>query len=110
MNAFTFVKIKNLSGFFYSIFLWLYRVGIRFSSTWNEKARKWIDGRKNILHQIRLAVGDAKSGTVWIHCSSLGEFEQGKPVMEKIKLLYPDNKLLITFFSPSGYEIKKDYP
>jgi len=109
MNAFTFVKIKNLSGFFYSIFLWLYHVAIRFSSTWNEKARTWINGRKNIFDKIKRAVGDAKPGTVWVHCSSLGEFEQGKPVMEKIKLLYPNSKLLITFFSPSGYEIKKNY-
>src|SRR4029079_2864564 len=109
MNAFTFAKIKNLSGFFYSIFLWLYHAAITISSTWNEKAGKWINGRKNIFEKIKVAAGEAKPGTVWVHCSSLGEFEQGKPVVEKIKLLYPNCKLLITFFSPSGYEIKKDY-
>ncbi len=109
MNAFTFAKIKNLSGFFYSIFLWLYRVAIGFSSVWNQKARKWINGRKNILEKIKLGVRDPRSGIVWVHCSSLGEFEQGKPVMEKIKGQYPNHKLLITFFSPSGYEIKKNY-
>jgi 3-deoxy-D-manno-octulosonic-acid transferase len=110
MNAFTFAKIKNLSGFFYLIFLFLYRVGVSVSSTWNEKARKWMKGRKNIFEQINLELRDSKTGPVWVHCSSLGEFEQGKPVMEKIKSHYPNNKLLITFFSPSGYEIKKDYP
>ena len=109
MNAFTFAKIKNLTVFFYSIFLWLYRLAVGFSSIWNEKARKWIAGRKNIFEKIKLEFENSASGTVWVHCSSLGEFEQGKPVMDKIKFLYPGNKLLVTFFSPSGYEIKKDY-
>ena len=109
MNAFTFAKIKNLSGFFYSIFLWLYRVAVGISSIWNEKARKWIDGRKRLFEKIKREVNGSKPGIVWVHCSSLGEFEQGKPVMEKIKSQYPNHKLLITFFSPSGYEIKKDY-
>ena len=109
MNAFTFAKIKTLSGFFYSIFLWLYRVAVSISSIWNEKARKWIDGRKGLFEKIKQEVNDSKSGIVWVHCSSLGEFEQGKPAMEKIKSQYPNYKLLITFFSPSGYEIKKEY-
>ena len=109
MNAFTFAKIKILTVFFYSIFLWLYRLAVSFSSIWNEKARKWIGGRKNIFEKIRLELKNSGFSTVWVHCSSLGEFEQGKPVMDKIKLLYPGNKLLVTFFSPSGYEIKKDY-
>jgi len=109
MNAFTFAKIKNLTGFFYSIFLWLYRLAVSFSSIWNDKARKWVGGRKNIFEKIKLEPQNSGSGTVWVHCSSLGEFEQGKPVMDKIKFLYPGNKLLVTFFSPSGYEIRKDY-
>ena len=108
MNAFTFVKIKNLKGF-YSIFLWLYRLAVGISSIWNEKAGKWIEGRKDIFKKMKLELRDSNAGLVWIHCSSLGEFEQGKPVMEKIKLHYPNNKLLLTFFSPSGYEIKKNY-
>lgn len=59
---------------------------------------------------MRLEIPDPLPGSIiWVHCSSLGEFEQGKPVMEKIKRQFPDSKLLITFFSPSGYEIKKDY-
>ena len=86
MNAFTFAKIKNLTGFFYSIFLWLYRLAVSVSSAWNGKARKWIEGRKNIFEKIKLELENSGSGTVWIHCSSLGEFEQGKPVMDKIKL------------------------
>src|ERR1051326_8781450 len=109
MNAFTFVKIKNLTGFYYSIFLWLYRLAVSISALWNDKARKWIEGRKDIFKKMEREIADSKRGTVWVHCSSLGEFEQGKPVMEKIKQHYPNTKLLITFFSPSGYEIKKDY-
>jgi 3-deoxy-D-manno-octulosonic-acid transferase len=109
MNAFTFAKIKNLTGFYYSIFLWLYRSAITFSSLWNEKARRWIAGRRNIFEKIKFETQNSKSDVVWVHCSSLGEFEQGRPVMEKIKLRYPNNKLFVTFFSPSGYEIKKDY-
>jgi 3-deoxy-D-manno-octulosonic-acid transferase len=109
MNAFTFAKIKNLTGLFYSIFLWLYRAAVSISSIWNDKARKWIEGRKNIFEKIKLELQNSGSGTVWVHCSSLGEFEQGKPVMDKIKLLYPGNKLLVTFFSPSGYEIRKGH-
>ena len=109
MNAFTFAKIKNLTGFYYSIFLWLYRLAVSISSLWNEKARRWLDGRRNIFEKIKLELQNEKSKTIWVHCSSLGEFEQGRPVMEKIKLRYPKYKLVITFFSPSGYEIKKNY-
>jgi 3-deoxy-D-manno-octulosonic-acid transferase len=94
---------------FYSIFLWLYRLAVRISSIWNDKARKWIEGRKDIFKKMKIELRDSTAGIVWIHCSSLGEFEQGKPVMEKIKLHYPNNKLLLTFFSPSGYEVKKNY-
>ena len=89
MNAFTFAKIKNLSGFFYSIFLWLYRVAVGISSIWNEKARKWIDGRKRLFEKIKQEVNGSESGIVWVHCSSLGEFEQGRPVIEKLKSQNP---------------------
>jgi len=109
MNAFTFAKIKNLAVFFYSIFLLLYRIAVSFSSTWNNKARKWIAGRKNIFEKIKRGIEKSRSRIVWVHCSSLGEFEQGKPVIEKIKQQFPGIKLLITFFSPSGYEVKKSY-
>src|SRR6476620_793255 len=109
MNAFTFAKIKNLTGFYYSILLGLYRLAVGISSLRNEKARRWLDGRRNIFEKIKLELQNEKSKTIWVHCSSLGEFEQGRPVMEKIKLRYPKYKLVITFFSPSGYEIKKNY-
>lgn len=110
MNAFIFVKIKNLTGFFYSIFLWLYRLGVIISSAWNEKARKWNRGRRGLFEKIKREFQNPELNTVWVHCSSLGEFEQGKPLVEKIKLHYPNYKVVITFFSPSGYEVKKNYP
>jgi 3-deoxy-D-manno-octulosonic-acid transferase len=92
----------------YNIFLWLYVAGVRFASIWDVKARKWLEGRQRIFDDIRSAI-DPHSQTIWIHCSSLGEFEQGQPVMEKVKSQFPHLKLLVTFFSPSGYQIKKSY-
>ncbi|MEO7047865.1 MAG: glycosyltransferase N-terminal domain-containing protein, partial [Ferruginibacter sp.] len=83
--------------------LLLYKIGIRIASLWNHKAKLWIKGRKKKLP----ISGSAK--TVWMHCASLGEFEQGRPVIESIKKLYPSYKIVLTFFSPSGYEIRKNY-
>lgn len=101
-------KPEILSVFVYNIFLWLYVGGIRIVATWNVKARKWLEGRKNIFPEIKATV-NRESKIVWVHCSSLGEFEQGQPVMEKLKERFPNTKLLVTFFSPSGYEVKKNY-
>jgi 3-deoxy-D-manno-octulosonic-acid transferase len=98
--------------FFYNIFLWLYAAAIRVSSLWNIKARKWVGGRKNIFERIQSQIyGEAASttGLIWIHCSSLGEFEQGRPVIEKIRAQGTGHKILVSFFSPSGYEVKKNY-
>jgi len=92
----------------YNIFLLLFRAGIHLSSLINKKARKWVQGRENIFQNIRNNIGDS-SNIIWIHCASLGEFEQGRPIIEKLKTLYPNHKLLLTFFSPSGYEIQKKY-
>lgn len=81
---------------------------MRVSALFNPKAAKWLKGRKNIFERLQKAIPkDAK--VIWMHCSSLGEFEQGRPVLEKLRSLYPDHKILLTFFSPSGYEVKKDY-
>jgi len=85
----------------------VYGIGILFYSIFNEKARLWLKGRKN--WKSRLKDADI-SGAVWIHCASLGEFEQGRPLLETIKKRYPEKKILLTFFSPSGYEIRKNYP
>lgn len=93
----------------YNIFLSLFRAGIFISSLWNKKARLWLAGRRNIFDHLSSELRTNKSKIAWFHCSSLGEFEQGRPVIEKFKVRYPDTKILLTFFSPSGYEIRKNY-
>ncbi len=77
-------------------------------SPWNPKARLWLRGRrgwKEKMEQSRLS----GHKVIWFHCASLGEFEQGRPVMEKMRHRFPDHRFLLTFFSPSGYERRKDY-
>ncbi|MEO9022632.1 MAG: glycosyltransferase N-terminal domain-containing protein [Ginsengibacter sp.] len=94
---------------FYQIFLFLYKAGIYFVSFWNPKARLWITGRRNIFEKLRDTVQhNVGKRTIWMHCASLGEFEQGRPVLQKIKEENPDTSIVITFFSPSGYEIVKN--
>ena len=93
----------------YNLTLFLYRSGIYIASFFNPKAKLWIDGRKNIFQKIKTQLPDNQQ-LIWIHCASLGEFEQGRPLIEKIKTNFPHFKILLTFFSPSGYEIRKNYP
>ncbi len=79
------------------------------AAIFNQKAKLWIRGRSDIYKKLAEAINhDGK--VIWMHCASLGEFEQGRPILEKLKETYPDHKLLLTFFSPSGYEIRKNYP
>jgi 3-deoxy-D-manno-octulosonic-acid transferase len=83
-------------------------LGIRIVSPWNPKAAAWVKGRQGLFRIIRKAAikGDQR---VWMHCSSLGEFEQGRPVLESLRKLYPGITIIVSFFSPSGYEIRKNY-
>ncbi|WP_207535399.1 3-deoxy-D-manno-octulosonic acid transferase [Desertivirga arenae] len=74
----------------------------------NKKAKLWFDGRVGIFDSIASKV-DPSSKKIWFHFASLGEFEQGRPVLEEMRKHYPDRKILITFFSPSGYELRKNY-
>jgi 3-deoxy-D-manno-octulosonic-acid transferase len=92
----------------YNIFLLLFRAGTFIASPFNGKAKKWVTGRKNIFERLEQAI-PAKEKIAWIHCASLGEFEQGRPVMEDMRKRYPQYKILLTFFSPSGYEAQKNY-
>ncbi len=93
----------------YNIFIWLYPIVARLISGQNEKAKLWVEGRKDIFEKLEASFKNNMSRVIWIHCSSLGEFEQGRPVIEAIKKKDSTSKLLITFFSPSGYEIRKNY-
>ncbi|MBI5372202.1 MAG: 3-deoxy-D-manno-octulosonic acid transferase [Sphingobacteriales bacterium] len=94
--------------FIYNIFLLLYKAGIYTASLFNAKAAKWVQGRKDIFSRLAAAI-PAGTKTIWMHCASLGEFEQGRPLLEKMKEQYPDHRFLLTFFSPSGYEVRKNY-
>ncbi len=78
------------------------------ASLFNKKAKKWVTGRKNIFKHLENAISTGEK-IIWVHCASLGEFEQGRPVIERLKTKYPEHKILLTFFSPSGYEVQKNY-
>ncbi len=91
----------------YNLAITFYYFAIIVSSLFNSKAMKWIKGRRGIFQKINIP-GDEK--VIWIHCASLGEFEQGRPIIETIKDKHPEYKIVLTFFSPSGYEIRKNYP
>ncbi len=92
----------------YRLFLFFYPLGIRIASLWNEKAQKWLQGRQNWQAKL-LAKVAADASYIWVHCASLGEFEQGRPIIEAIKQQQPNSKIVLTFFSPSGYEVRKNY-
>lgn len=89
----------------YNLGIRFYGLGIHIAAIFNAKARKWVSGRKNYWRNLP----DVKNeNVVWFHCASLGEFEQGRPVIESWKREFPDDFVLVTFFSPSGYEVKKN--
>ncbi len=93
----------------------LYNISIYFSSfvlkiiaLFNKKIALFIDGRKDVFQKLKTGLSPNKK-TVWFHCASLGEFEQGRPILEKIRSIYTDCQIVLTFFSPSGYEVRKNY-
>ena len=90
------------------MFLIVYKAGVYIVSIGNDKARLWIKGRINIFSKLKKSLPKERNKTVWMHCASLGEFEQGRPVLKMIKELNPDIEIVITFFSPSGYEVIKN--
>ena len=94
--------------FLYNFFIRLLIFGMNFFSLFNDKTKKGVEGRKQSLHVIKSSFS-TDDKVIWMHAASLGEYEQGLPVLEKLKNQFPHNKILITFFSPSGLEnvIKK---
>lgn len=94
---------------FYNFFLILFKFSISIASLWNPKARNWRKGRQDILERIKDARSEITRPLIWFHAASLGEFEQGRSLLEEIKLQYPNYSILLTFFSPSGYEVRKNY-
>jgi len=92
---------------FYQISIFFYFLAIKIASLFNPKAKLWVTGRKNIFEQLKEVYSE--ENIYWFHCASLGELEQGKPVIEKLKKKDPSIKFLITFFSPSGYDFGLNY-
>ena len=96
--------------FLYNLAIQLFIFGARVASLFNEKARTFVAGRKNLLTTVQHQLASNTSPLAWIHCSSLGEFEQGRPIIERLQKEFANHKILLTFFSPSGYEVRKNYP
>lgn len=94
----------------YNLGISFYGLAIQIAALFQPKARLWVAGRKGNFEALKLALRDRKeSPLIWIHCASLGEFEQGRPVIEALKAKQPGIQILLSFFSPSGYEIRKKY-
>jgi 3-deoxy-D-manno-octulosonic-acid transferase len=74
----------------------------------NKRAKQFVKGRKNIFSHISQSLKDDTKNSIWFHVASLGEFEQARPVIEKLKIIFPNHKYIVTIFSPSGYEIRKN--
>lgn len=96
---------------FYNYVIRLLTASIHLAAGFSSKARLWVDGRKDWRKHLQQALEHhPRDKTLWMHVASLGEFEQGRPIIEAFRVAYPDWRILLTFFSPSGYEVRKDYP
>ncbi len=92
----------------YNIIIYIYQLGVVIASLFNEKVRKMWHGEREAIRILKEKV-DPNARYVWFHAASLGEFEQGRPLMEQLRRDHPEYKILLTFFSPSGYEVRKNY-
>ena len=92
----------------YSLAIYLYMFMVRLASLFNRKARLMMRGHRNTWKILRREIRP-EARYVWFHAASLGEFEQGRPLMERMRREHPEKKILLTFFSPSGYEVRKNY-
>lgn len=94
----------------YSFIIFLYALAVYIAAFFgHKKARKMVRGQMKTWHKLKYRI-DKNEKYIWFHAASLGEFEQGRPLIERIKKEHPEKKILLTFFSPSGYEVRKDYP
>lgn len=94
--------------FLYDCSISMAQVGLRVAAIFQPKTKRWLNSQKGLIPKI-VAESKGLNEPVWVHCASLGEFEQGRPLIEKIKELHPSKDIVLTFFSPSGFEIRKDY-
>ena len=93
----------------YNFVVLLMRIGIQIASPFSSTAKAFVSGRKKVFEALEQKFQNKPQHVVWVHCASLGEFEQGRPIIETLKKEFPDTFILLTFFSPSGYEIRKNY-
>jgi len=94
--------------FLYNIIVLIVSFILKIIALFNQKIALFINGRKETWKKIKEGISE-KDKVIWMHCASLGEFEQGRPILEKLKELHPTKKIVLTFFSPSGYEVRKNY-
>jgi 3-deoxy-D-manno-octulosonic-acid transferase len=93
--------------FLYNLFVYFSEFILKIIALFSPKIKLFVNGRKDVFKILASAI-NPKDKTLWFHAASLGEYEQGLPVMEKIKLQFPNHKIILTFFSPSGYEVRKN--
>ncbi|NOY38446.1 MAG: 3-deoxy-D-manno-octulosonic acid transferase [Chlorobi bacterium] len=96
--------------YLYRFLISTYGFFIRIAAPFSPKARAWLKGRKDLFHSLSGQFRMKKTKTVWFHCASLGEFEQGRPVIERFREEMPGARIILTFFSPSGFDVRKNYP
>lgn len=95
--------------FLYTIGIRIFTLLLKLAAPFHTKAKLWVEGRKGVFDTLEKAMKGNTQEVIWMHVSSLGEFEQGRPLIERIKSDFPHYKIVLTFFSPSGYEIRKNY-
>lgn len=95
--------------FLYRVAISLLQLVFKIASAFNAKARAFVTGRNHLIATLEAALKQNNQPVIWIHCASLGEFEQGRPVMEALKKEFVTHKIMLTFFSPSGYEVRRKY-
>lgn len=92
----------------YTLFIHVYGFLIRLAAVRSKQAKQWVNGRADWRNNYARQLRDCQQ-PIWIHCASLGEFEQGRPLIEKLRTNYPNKPIVLTFFSPSGFEVRKEY-
>jgi 3-deoxy-D-manno-octulosonic-acid transferase len=94
----------------YNFIIFIFGILIKSAGIFQPKAKAFLQGRKAILKNIATTLDGNQAPVMWLHCASLGEFEQGRPIIEAFKSEFPSIKIFLTFFSPSGFEIRKTFP
>ncbi len=109
MNIKRFSIFVRMNLIIYNISIFLLRIGAFVGAIFSDKTKEFVNGRKRLLKKIESEFRAENKAIAWFHCASLGEFEQGRPVIEAFKKEFPHHKIILTFFSPSGYEVRKNY-